>query len=223
MSRFAFFALIAFSGACGLHATPACVSGNDLASYVALGAGGCTVGELWVYNFGFSVVSSGGGATPVADTDIMVTTTSGPDYLGLNFASTGFSVDPGQFINYLIDYTWDPTGDIRGLGDVLDPGLVNIVTDGCVGVAFSGPSCSGVPVSVNVFQGVTSQLTDTTYFSPTNILGIRNNIGITGNDTGASFNSIENDVYLPEPGTGLLLAGALALTLWRWRSLPSAH
>jgi hypothetical protein len=186
----------------------ACVAGATLASYEALGVGGCTIGPQTVDDFTFSVVSSGGGAIPLADTDITVTPTFGPDFYGVQFASTGFLVTGAGFVNYLIGYTWDSI-PIRGMGDVLDPGTVDILTNGCVGAAFAGASCGGTPVSVDVNLG---QLTDFVAFSPTTILGVRNNISLNANGTSASFDSIENDAYVtPEPASFLLAGLGMAM------------
>ncbi len=200
--------LLMLAGAWRAYASP-CVSGNNLSTYVGLGSGGCDVGPLTVKDFSFSVISSGGGATPMASADITVTTEFGADFFGLSFSSPDFSVTGSQSVSYLLAYTWDPTGDMRGLGDVLDPGSVDILTDGCVGAAFSGSSCSGTPVSVHVFESVTSHLTDFVAFSPTGLLGIRNTISLNANGSSASFNAIENDVYIPEPNTILLFACGL--------------
>jgi hypothetical protein len=193
-----------------------CIPGNTLDTYVALGATGCTIGGLTVKDFAFSVVSSGGGDTPIADTDINVITHFPVGGFGLEFQSSGFSVTSTQFVNYLIAYTWDPTGDMRGASDILDPGTSDIVTDLCIGVAFVGPTCSGTPATLHVFQGGgPSVLTDSTAFAPVAVLGVRNNIALTSN---GSFNSIENDVYIPEPGTlGAVIGGLLVLALHRLR------
>ena len=50
---------------------PPCVTGT-LASYMALGAGGCSVDILLYNNFNFSVLSSSGGPTPLTAADIEV-------------------------------------------------------------------------------------------------------------------------------------------------------
>jgi hypothetical protein len=208
MMRFGAAVILALlSMALTLSAGP-CVPGDTLAQYIALGAGGCTVGPLVVENFSFSVLSSGGGDTPIDATDIIVTPDFGAASFGLSLSSTGFSVSGSQFVNYQIGYTWDPTGDLRGLGDVLDPGTADVVTDGCVGIAFSGSSCSGTPVSVSV------STTDPTAFVPfaqTNILGILETISLNANGGSASFNGIENDAYVPEPST--VLTALFGLTL----------
>ncbi len=172
VARFACFLLLCLGSASRLYSTPACIS-DTLSDYEALGSGGCLIGPQTVQDFSFSVVSSGGGDTPVSAADITVTPTSGPGFYGLQFASPGFIVSGAEFANYLIGYTWDSL-PIRGLGGVLDPGSVDVLTDGCVGFAFAGASCSGTLVSTHVFEP--SQLTDFVAFSPTSFLVILDNV-----------------------------------------------
>jgi len=216
--RYSWCVLLVLAVCLPLSAANVCISGNTLDTYVALGATGCTIGGLTVKDFVFSVGTFGGGDTPIADTDITVITHFPVGGFGLEFQSSGFSVTGSQFVNYLIAYTWDPTGDMRGASDILDPGTSDIVTDLCIGAAFGvGPSCAGTPGSLHVFQGGgPSQLTDTTFFAPVAVLGMRNNIALTSN---GSFNSIENDVFIPEPGTvGVVMAGLVGLALRRSRT-----
>lgn len=126
--------------------------------------------------------------------------TFGADFYGAQFASSDFSITTG-FVNYFIGFTWDSI-PIDGMGDVLDPGNVNILTDGCVGAAFVGSSCSGTTESVTVNP---TQLTDSVFFSPTGILGIANTILLNASLGTANFNSIENDAYVtPEPASAFL-------------------
>ena len=200
MRRFAWLLALLPILAFQLPASP-CVAGATLDTYVALGATGCTIGPQTVNNFSFSVISVGGGATAIPDTDITVTPAFGTDLYGAIFASSDFSVTTG-FVNYAIGFTWDSL-PIRGMDDVLDPGDVNILTNGCVGAAFT-PTCSGTPVSVDVNP---SQLTDSVFFSPTAILGIANTISLNADMGTASFKSIENDALVtPEPASLLLAA-----------------
>lgn len=175
----------------------ACVAGGTLASYEALGAGGCTIGPQTVETFSFSVVSGSG----TSDTNIFLTPTFGPDYYGVQFASTGF-VTASSSVEYLIGFTWDSI-PIRGLGDALDPPTnVNISTAGCVGSAYP----CGSPVTVTVDP---TQLTDTAFFSPTGILGISNDIVISAN---GNFSSIEDDAYVvPEPAVFFLTGFGVAM------------
>jgi hypothetical protein len=190
-----------------------CVSGNTLDTYIALGATGCDFGGLIVKDFAFSVVSFGGGDTPIADTDITVFLHSPVGGRQLEFLSTGFSVTGTQFVNYLLAFTWDPSGDMRNASDILDPGDADIVTDLCIGTAFVGAFCGGTPASLHVFQGGgPSVLFDEVNFPATGIVGVRNNIALTNN---GNFVSIWNGVLIPEPASaapaaaGLLMLAAL--------------
>jgi hypothetical protein len=203
MQRIAWVLAVFFVVSFQLSASP-CVAGATLDTYVALGAGGCTIGPETVNNFSFSVFSVGGGATAIPDTDITVTPTSGAGTYGAIFASSDFSVTTG-FVTYLIGFTWDSL-PIRGMDDVLDPGNVNISTDGCVGFAFT-PTCAGSTVNVDVTPTMTF---DQVFFSPTLVLGVANTISLIADDP-ASFNSIENDISVtPEPASLLLTALGLA-------------
>jgi len=208
MHRWLFVVILAACFPCRLFPASVCMPGS-LASYQALGATGCMVGELLVNDFSFGVGLFGGGVTPIDSTQITVTPNGGAGFLGLRFSSPGFSVTGSEFVNYAIGYTWDPTGDIRGLGDLLDPGVVDVVTNGCVGVAFSGSFCGGTPVSVHVFTGPTSQ-SDTVFFPETGVLGIRNNISLNANGATAGIDRfLENDAYIPEPASLILIAVGL--------------
>ncbi|MCX6592874.1 MAG: hypothetical protein NTZ56_15250 [Acidobacteria bacterium] len=201
-------------------AAPACISGNTLDTYASLGAGGCMVGPITAKDFAFSVVSFGGGASLLADTDIVVTTSINPGRYGLIFSapgSPGFGVLSGQFVNYLIAYTWDPSGSLRGLEDILDPGDATIVTDGCVGVAFVGPLCGGTPIQLTVSQGAKTQLKDTTFFTPVAVVGVRHNINIHAKGSPSSFDSLENYILTPELSSWSLSLAGLALVGWRAR------
>ena len=185
-----------------LPATP-CLAGGTLASYEALGATGCTIGPQTVENFSFSE-STGG----ISDTSITVTPTFGTGFYGVQFASTGFNIATGS-VTYVIGFTWDSI-PIVGMGDALDPGNVDILTDGCAGAPFVGSSCSGTLVSVHVDP---TQLTDTVFFSQVVTLGVSNTITLTGP---GNFNSIENDAYvIPEPAGFLLAAWGAALIVSR--------
>jgi hypothetical protein len=193
--RYSFFALVIL--ACGCLQAGPCVTGT-LFSYEALGATGCTVGNLTAFNFAFSVLGSSGGAVPVTDSQINVTPTFGnPGQLGqLNFASTGFNVSVNGSVQYLIAYTWDPHDDIQSMDDIMDPpsavlGFANVTTVGCMGAAFTGAICPTSTATVMVFDNN----------------GVRS----------ASFDSFSGESRTPEPSTWLSCAAALALLAARLR------
>jgi len=230
--RYLLFVLLIL--ACGCLQAGPCVPGT-LFSYEALGATGCTVGQLTANNFAFNSFNNVGVATPVTDTQTTVTpmfNTTG--LLGqLNFASTGFSVSMNQSIQYLIAYTLDPHDDIQSMDDIMDPpmasnGSANVTTVGCVGAAFTGAICPTSTATVMVFDnndtttGTTTQFNNAKSITPSQILGIRNTITLqAGNGIGskASFDSLSADSRTPEPATWMCCAIALTLLAARLRRL----
>ena len=212
--------------ACGCLQAGPCVPGT-LFSYEALGATGCTVGNLTAFSFSFSVLSNTGVPTPLTDSQITVTPTFGGRALGsFNFASSGFSVGISQSIQYLIAYTLDPHDDIQSMDDIMDPpfatnGLANVTTLGCVGAAFVGSTCSTSTATVSVFDNNgTTQFTSSTNITPSQILGIRQTITLqagSGAGSGAGFDSFGSSASIPEPATWLSSAAALALLAARLR------
>jgi hypothetical protein len=211
---------------------PLCVAGT-LASYIALGPGGCVIaGDVNVSGFSFSVLASDG-ATRITAADIDVTPTlSAGGRFGLNFASDGFSVTGNESVTYELIYTFDPS-DIRSLDDVLyvdspvAPGFVVIDTTACLGASFS-PLCPTVlapPIQVS-HDGVTFVAFDSTpIIPPQQVLGVRNVIHLNGGGTGsADFASFENRVEaVPEPGAAWLGGLGLALVLYLQRRQTALH
>jgi len=198
---------------------PACVA-NTLDQYLLLGPAGCSIGDEVAFNgFSFGVVSSGGGAIPIAASDIVVTPTAAGLASSLTFASTGFSVTGAEFVTYQLGYTIDPHPILSGFDDVLNvdspvfPGLASITTDLCVGAAFTGTSClfPGVADAVQVFHnGIVAQLVDSTTFAPVALLGVLNTIELQANGASADFASVTNTVSIvPEPATWLLIGSGL--------------
>ena len=221
-ARYLLFVLVVLSCGC-LQAGP-CVPGT-LFSYEALGATGCTIGQLTANNFNFQILGSSGGAVPVNDMQINVTPTfNTTGLLGkLNFASSGFSVSVNGSVQYLIAYTLDPHDDIQSMDDIMDPpfatnGLANVTTLGCIGAAFVGSTCSTSTASVNVFDNNSvTQFNNSVTFTPVFILGIRNTIDLQALGGSASFDSFGNEGVLPEPATWGCCAAGLALLAARLR------
>src|SRR5260370_5722830 len=99
--RYLLFVLLIL--ACGCLQAGPCVPGT-LFSFEALGATGCTIGQLTANNFAFQVLGSSGGAVPVTDMQINVTPTfNTTGLLGqLNLDSSGFSVPVNGSVQSLI-------------------------------------------------------------------------------------------------------------------------
>jgi len=223
--RYLLFALVISAGGC-LQAGP-CFPAT-LFVYDNLPPAGCTIGQLTANNFSFSVLSNVGVATPLTDTQITVTPTFGGRALGsFNFASSGYNVGISQSIQYLIAYTLDdPHDHIQSMDDIMDPpfatnGLANVTTLGCLGAPFVGSTCSTSTATVMVFDNNgTTQFTNSTNITPSQILGIRQTITLqagTGAGSGAGFDSFSSQASIPEPATWLSCAAALALLAARLR------
>lgn len=205
---------LAICAAPGLAGT-VCATGT-LASYEALGSGGCQIGGLTVNNFSYAFVS---GAVTIPDTSITVTPSIVGGTLGLTFSSSQFNVSGSQSAVYLLTYTWDP-GDIGSLEDILNgnspvfPGFAQISTVDCEDAAFSGATCPTTTDTVAVSDnGITLNSLNSVSFSPTiGTLGIRDTITLDGNGASSEFTSFENQITTtPEPSAAApcLLLGVL--------------
>jgi len=218
IARWAF--LLAF--ATGLAMASPCVP-DTLANYELLPAGatgGCTVGPLDFHDFSFILDSSSGGPTPVSASAIMVTPVNGPDNFGLMYASDGFSVASGQFIQYVLSYTVDPPPPIihgAFLGFAVDgpvfPGSDSITSVLCLDAAFNGAVCPTSTLTQNVFDnGVTASFENAIAFGPVSTVGDRTTITLDATSGGSADFASFTETFIPEPAYGLLTA-ALVLFL----------
>jgi hypothetical protein len=207
-----------FLSAASIGPAALCVPGT-LAIYILLPPAGCTIaGNVKVTDFEFDVVAV---SEPVpAASDIFVTPVVGPgNRYGLKFSSSAFSVAGADFATFEVRYIFDPA-DIRSLEDIMTasspvaPGLARVDTFGCLGSGYV-PSCPGAEVHLIVFHnGISFVDTDQQSIAPPqSILGIRNVINLQANGAFADFDSIENAVYLPEPGSWATVLAALAAVL----------
>lgn len=205
---------------CAAAATAAPCVVNPLTTYISLGGTGCDLGPFTIKDFNFSVVTSGGGATPIGASSITVTPLTAPLSYGFSFSSSGFSVTGEQSVTYLLEYFWDP-GPIRSLEDVLfaespvAPGRAIVATTACLDAPFDFGVCLTTPVFSTVFHygAGNTYLSDTVDFPTVYLLGIRHEIILEANGASSDFSSFQSSVLLtPEPawllpGGLLLLAG----------------
>jgi hypothetical protein len=215
------FAMLGVAFASRLLATPACVT-DTLANYVTLGAGGCLVNNIeLVDNFAFAV-GLNNIASPLASSNIMVMPSATANTYTLFFfaPSMGFSVSGTQFVNYDINFTWDPvvvgSEDQMFASTPVFPGTATVVTNLCV-----GSPCGSVTNTLTVFNdGKPADAINTaiTTFAPVTVVGTQSVISLYAYGASSEITGFTNSVFSPEPGAFVFAAtGLLALWLRRFR------
>jgi hypothetical protein len=189
----------------------ACVSGT-LATYVALGSGGCTVNGELVDNFQFSVASMSGGYTPLSSSQINVAPSFSTGIYTLTFTSSGFLATGSEFVHYQINFTWDPVV-VGAEDDMISntpvfPGQASVATNLCAGSTF-GASCPPPTNSLFVFNNGSSSIPKaTTTFAPSLIVDTQSFLNLDANGASSQITGFATSVLTPEPATALLFSAA---------------
>lgn len=205
--------LLLFAFASVVTQAAPCVSGADLASYIALGAGGCTFDSLLFNNFSYSNPASGGGVSPDAtgvDVDLVSGTEAGLEFVGSWLAASGQTSDGN--ISYSVTCENCQIDDLKlamtGLG--IGTGVASVVE-----TATSNGSTTGLGVASS---GGFNKFSDSTDITPTGSLDLTKDIGASGGTDGVGhvsgvFNlfSTNQTTMTPEPSLVLLCCGFLGL------------
>src|SRR5271170_1216319 len=204
--------LLAVAGAFAVLAFPAsqawaaaCVTGT-LADYIALQAGGCTIGDKTFYDFGYTASASQGalGALPIPAGGITVDPVppaTGPaGEIGLDFVAA-WVVGAGGTLDSNIRFNVAVTGG--GPLQIDDASLVQ------AGSSFSGTgiasvsenACGPAPCSptgsitlLTVDESGQTVLSDHTFFAPTGSLSVIKDIAVLGG-TGSASISFVGDTF----------------------------
>ena len=204
-----------------------CAPGS-LASYIALGAGGCTVGFASFEAFG--VLDVPFGAVAISPDDVLVTP-SAPDAAS---ARLEFELDVAaealELLEILIAYRVSTLSLLARTALAIEAssatgdGVVTAIEDLCLGGSFApgGPTgCTGTPEVLIVFDiGIDQDLLETLAFAPVAALAVVKDIAVDGGLAGAAaLLSASNEFRAaPEPAAALLLStGLLATALLRRR------
>jgi hypothetical protein len=210
-------------------ATP-CVSGS-LASYVALGAGGCNVGTAQFFNF--LDLPLQGGAAAIPDSAVFVNPVDDADGRGFRF-DVNSDAAAGDLFERVIGFSLSGPGFIgsrlalTGTTATFDGG-VTVLQKGCVGAEFGpGQFCNGndAPLSAFDLDLFGQSLEDSLTFAPAALLGVIVDITVDGGEAGAAgLASVTTQfaagptapTLVPEPATLSLLALGLAAGTRRHR------
>jgi hypothetical protein len=192
---------------------------GSLASYVSLGAGGCTIGNNTLYDF--QVLPNGtAGATELAAGAVSVSPSGGNYNPSLAFSVTQNATNGNLLETF---FTYDISGPgytgtsaaLSGSSETVD-GAVTGIENYCQGGSF-GPDgldgCPGVTGALVTLDG--TQNTDSAGFSKIPFIAVTDDFtidsGTAGTASGGTFTN--NFTAVPEPvgisltGVGLLVAG----------------
>jgi MYXO-CTERM domain-containing protein len=220
---------------CPIAWSAPCVSGS-LATYQALGSGGCTIGNNLFSSFG--TVPGTTGATEFSPSAVSITPSGGsgsPQLL--------FSVDGGAMAGQLFEtiFTYQISGNHYLQSNITlanssesGDGAVTDIQNLCAGGTFGSDGvtgCTGTPLSLLTVDGI--QNTDQTALATPALLSVTDDFTIDGGTAGSAAGGTFTDQFqaqttptpTPEP-SGMLPFGILILliaALWRRRSTKQKH
>lgn len=191
----------------------ACVSGT-LASYIALGTGGCSIGTNTLS--GFQTLSGAAFATPIDPGMITIAPLAGsPGFTATFDATAGAGALAEALFTYRISGGPYGGSSINLTGSfATNDGSVTDVQNFCAGGSF-GPdglsNCTGLPGTLIVLSAGNDQAT----FPPATFLNVTDDFTLDGGTAGSASGGSITDRFtaVPEPLTFLLTAMGLALAL----------
>lgn len=228
MKRKYVLALAAFlTAGTGLtYAAPACLTTETLSSLIALGSGGCEIGDKVYNNFSYSP-GTGGADPTAAQVNVGVDNQTGIFQTGLQFGTSGpVWTDPTFTVGYTV--TVDPTAcaSIYGAGDTCQVADSQLAFQGALAgssntagieATFSGASPGSVSVNDLTVGSNVNQIAFSPDWTTSTI-----SIGGTGASVTYPIDSFGLDIYqqvtsaVPEPATlGLVGCSLLGLGMLR--------
>ncbi len=197
----------------------ACVKGT-LDSYEALGATGCTIGNMTFFNFSWTPTATGGAESPPGTIEMAT-----PDGFGFDFSGLFYATVAGTSADATLTYTVKTTDGANtiDMASLLAVGT-GTVNDGVDEAICAGGLLTACPSGGNYTLDVTGSGTATTVSFPgVNEVGISKDIFTIGSLSGLeTLSSVTNvvDQPVPEPTSLVILAVSL-LSLVAFRRFRS--
>lgn len=166
---------------------PACVPGT-LASYIALGSNGCSVGIAAFANFGYGTKASGD-AHMIPPDRIKVSPGFVPFSVALSF-SASWKAANGQTQDAFIKYTVLPASSTSFGVLTLQMGTIQVGNFGTVGVRQT-TDVGEVAVVADCVEVCTFTKTDTLQFWPVATLQVIDHVNLISKDGGAALSSFK--------------------------------
>jgi hypothetical protein len=186
---------------CGslLAAPPACVTGT-LASYVALGAGGCTSGTLVFANFAYSASAAGGAPTISAHQITVTPMLIVPQTTAFSFSASWSVSHPAHSQDSIIKYTavlpcgaTQPAELDLTLGSAQVGGIVGSVT------VRESTNVGNLTVFDRCTEVCQSKTSDRLQIEPVSVVLVTEHVSLVGGTGGASLNAFTSAVNLCIP------------------------
>lgn len=202
-----------------LTAASTCVDGT-LASYIALGANGCTLGTNTLS--GFHILSGQASATPIDPGMISITPLGGvpdPEFTAAFNATASTGMLAEAIFTYRISGNLYSGSSINLAGSLAtNDGTVTDVQNFCAGGTFGQDglsNCTGAPGTLIVVNSGKDQAT----FPSTAFLNVTDDFTLDGGASGSASGGSITDRFtaVPEPLTFLFTAMGLAVAL-AWKS-----
>lgn len=169
-------------------AAPPCVPGT-LASYIALGSGGCSIGMATFAEFGYAAKASGG-ARPIPPDQIKVNPTFVPFSAELSF-SASWKAANGQTQDSFIKYTVVLVTENGSFGTLtLQLGTSQVGTFGTAAVRET-TDVGDVGVLTECVEVCTSQKTESLQFWPLATLQVLDRVSLLSRSGGAVLSSFK--------------------------------
>ena len=214
MKRILFLGTAIFAAA-QLSCAATC-SSETLASYLALGSGGCTIGNDVLSNF--QTLSGQTGATEIATGAITVTPGGGTSTPSLTFATTQSASANGLVESIFTYQISGPTFTSSSLSlsnssETVD-GAVTDIENFCAGGSF-GPDgvddCTGAAGSLLTLDGI--QNSNESPLGPASFVSVTNDFTVSGGTAGSASGGTFVDSFTATPEPASLFMTALGMVV----------
>jgi len=216
MKRSFFIVLLAFAGSALAFSSPCAI--GSLASYITLGASGCTVGSNTFFDF--ATVSGISRATEIPTSSVSVSPLGGSFDPGLtvtvNVSASADTLFEAIFTYRITGGSYTANAISLSNSSQTGDGAVTDTQNFCAGGTF-GPDgvtgCTGKPGALVAVNGV--QNSDSAQFTSVSLLSITDDFVIDGGTAGTANGGTFTDRFssVPEPSSAFLLTIATAVAV----------